>query len=173
MTDLSQFRQRAISSSITKSQWDVAKELRCAADQVFIGTIEDSQSLPIADGTFLFTEYAVMVTEAIAPAPGEGGRAGSRLTVLRPGGSIRVEETAITAFISDVPRLETGASYLFFENGVPATGATRSAHADGTFAVSNDSVRSLTSVQTLGGDLAKGTRKDLFLNAVRAVGPCK
>ena len=65
----------------------------------------------------------------------------------------------LTVWIADVP--------------VP-TGATRSAHVDGTFAASHDTVRSLASMQTFEGDLAKGTRKDLFLmNAVRAVGSCK
>ena len=79
----------------------------------------------------------------------------------------------ITALISDVPQLATGASYLFFENRVAATGAYRSAHPDGPFSVSNETVKSVASLSTFEGDLKRGTRKDLFLNAVRAVGPCK
>jgi len=40
---------------------------------------------------------------------------------------IRVGETTITAFISNVPPLASGASYLLFENGVPNNGDSRCA----------------------------------------------
>ncbi|HUF48988.1 MAG TPA: hypothetical protein VMM93_14315 [Vicinamibacterales bacterium] len=172
---MKRFRDRLVSSSVTKSERDIATELRCAADHVFIGTVEASRSLPIADGTFLFTEYTVMVTEDIVPGPGlvEGPPQGARVTVLRPGGSIQVGEHTVTAYISDVPTLVTGASYLFFEKRVGATGAYRSAHHLGTFSVSNETVKSLESLRVFEGDLARGTRKDLFVNAVRAVDPCK
>ena len=82
---------------------DIATELRCAADHVFVGTVEGARSLPIADGTFLFTQYTVMVTEGIVPGPIGGIRPGTRVTVLRPGGSMRVEEYTITAFQRRAP----------------------------------------------------------------------
>ena len=170
LTNLNRFRDRVASESRPMSE--IARELRCAADDVFIGTVEGSQSLPIADGTFLFTEYTVRITEDVANPTGPL-RPGRLITVLRPGGSTQVGEHTVTAYLSDVPKLIVGASYLFFEKRVAATGGYRSARHDGTFSVTDETVKSLGRLPALEGDLAKGARKDLFLNAVRAAGPCR
>jgi len=58
LTNLNHFRDRGVSDPVAMSE--IATELRCAADHVFVGTVEDARSLPIAVGTFLFTEYTVV-----------------------------------------------------------------------------------------------------------------
>jgi len=79
-----------------------------------------------------------------------------------------VDGHTVTAYVSDAYRLVTGESYLFFEKRVRETGAYRSTDHYGTFFVSNETVSSLASTPVIEGELAKGTRKDQFLNAVRA-----
>lgn len=168
------FRDRVVSSEPVPLS-DFARELRCAADSVFVGTVEGRRSLPTEDGTFIFTEYTVVVTETIDTGPNRELREGARVTILQPGGSIQIGEHTTTAFVSDVPELGIGAAYVFFATRIAATGAYRSAHHEGTVSLTDDTarVRSLPSFSTSEGDLARGIAKDLFLTEVRGIGPCK
>lgn len=151
---------------------DIAIELRCASDDVFIGQVESSETYPTADGSFLFTEYRVRVTED-ATNRGAAVRPGAVLTVVRPGGLMVVDGRTVSVKLNDSPALITGLSYLFFGKRIAATGAYRSAHVNGTLRVTDTSVVGLTSAPAFEGDIAEGTRRDLFLNTVRAGGSCR
>lgn len=113
----------------------VLEDLTCESDAVFVATVSSSVSNPIDDGTYLFTDYNVLVTEPIRFTKGNIGR-NSTVVITRSGGRIvlpngRTVETVDPSF----PLLQVNKRYLLFTKFVPSTKAYRSAIETGTFAV--------------------------------------
>lgn len=110
-------------------------KLACESDAVFVGVVTSAVSNPVQDGTYLFTDYNLSVTESIA-----GKRAvkdGSTVVLTRRGGRItlpthRVVETVSSQF----PLLTVKGEYLLFAKLVPATRGYQSI-ADGAFVITD------------------------------------
>lgn len=94
---------------------DVLRELTCTAGAVFTGRASSAASNPIADGTFLFTDYEVLIDRIVRMPDAEKFRQPSTFVVVtRPGGMVLVDGDAVSATVSDFPFLSMGRPYLFF-----------------------------------------------------------
>lgn len=116
------------------SMQTVVDELACGSDAVFVAAAIDSVSNPTADGTFLFTDSRVRVSEVLLSKVGTLP-SGAIVTVTRPGGEVRVPPTGrvVRHVPPAFPLLDQGQRYVFFTKYVQATRAYRSHELTGTF----------------------------------------
>jgi hypothetical protein len=85
----------------------------CASDAVVQGVVVGGESFPLEDGTFLFTDYHVRVSNSLRTRPGVEVQAGEIVIVSRRGGSILVEGELIFASSMAVPPLSRSPHVLF------------------------------------------------------------
>jgi hypothetical protein len=100
---------------------DAVRDLTCRAGAVFTGTVQSAVSFPISDGTFLFTDYTVIVQDVLRQGTAPYLRPGRGTVVTRLGGRVDVDGATRRAIIGDLPLLEEGRQYLFFAKYLPAT----------------------------------------------------
>jgi hypothetical protein len=112
-------------------------DLACKSTNVFIANVQSVDSHPILDGTFIFSDYEVRVTEAFRGASLPGLGVGGLATVTRPGGAIVIDGKPVRATISTFPSLTLGDTYLFFGTYVPAAEAVRTTDWQGQFRLLN------------------------------------
>ena len=123
----------------------VARELACGADAVFVATIQSADSFPISDGTFLFTDYSVVLEDVLRAGTASHLQPGIGTIVTRLGGKVVVEGKPRRALVSDLPMLTTGAKYLFFAKYLPQTRDFEVNKPVGAYVVSGKFVRALRS----------------------------
>lgn len=154
---------------------DILRELTCAADAVFTASAHSIASMPIDDGTFLFSDYEVVIDRTFrmpdidkSPRPG---------IVTRPGGMwlFRDDGAKVSAMASGFPFLGAGRPYLFFTKYLPVTRTFKTEEPRGVFDLGTWNLRgdlagqtanakSLVSISTTSGDLSETgiNRDDLF-----------
>jgi hypothetical protein len=101
-------------------------DLTCKADVVVIGKLKKKASQLNGEGTFTFTEYEINVEEVLKNHAADPIQANGNLTVVRSGGSIKLNGRIVTATDFAERPLEKGGRYLLFLRFVPETGAYRS-----------------------------------------------
>ena len=101
-------------------------DLTCKADAVVIGTLTKKASQLNGEGTFTFTEYDINVEEVLKNNAADPIQANGNVTVVRSGGSIKLNGHIVTATDFAEKPLEKGGKYLLFLRFVPETGAYRS-----------------------------------------------
>jgi hypothetical protein len=91
------------------------KQEACSiADAAFEGTVVIAASHPIDDGTFLFTDYTIQVTDPYRMPVNSGLSRSSTVIVGRPGGELTVEGQLIKARVNTDPPLIVGTTYIVF-----------------------------------------------------------
>ena len=145
------------------------KNLACKADAVVVGTVKDTSSQVIDEGTFIFTDYQIVVEEiikdnAFAPLP-----AAAEITVSRSGGSVRLNGHIVRTIDYSQQPLDKGSKYLMFLRYAPPTGDYQSFNDS----LSEDTFRlrgtKLTQVSSIPLPLGTGVETDAisFINQVR------
>jgi hypothetical protein len=102
-------------------EFETLENAKCETDAAVVGIIENAQSFPTEDGTFLFTDYVVRLNDVLR-AGGEQplSRDGS-IVLTRAGGTISIAGKRVSAYANDLPPLYVGATYLLFVRHLPAT----------------------------------------------------
>ncbi len=119
-------------------------EMACTVDTVFVGQVIGQTVMPTLDGTFLFTDYQVDVTDVIREP--KAGSTPARAVVTRPGGFVERDGVKVGVTVNTWPLLKVGATYLFFGQLVPQTRAYRTPNAV-LFEVAGGSMKSTTPVK--------------------------
>jgi hypothetical protein len=89
-------------------------DMACRADGVFIGQVLNAETFPIIDGTFLFTDYKVRITEVLKVPEGAPISSGRETVVSRLGGSLTIDNTVVKTEARWLPPLQVSSTYLFF-----------------------------------------------------------
>jgi hypothetical protein len=98
----------------------------CRADAVLLGTVNNKTSQLIEDGTFIFTEYDMTVDEVLKNNSASPINPGSKITVARAGGTVRLNGRTIRALDRSERPLEINGRFLLFLQYIPDTGAYKS-----------------------------------------------
>jgi hypothetical protein len=146
---------------------DFLHQQKCSTDSTFLGTVSAAQSFPTEDGTFLFTEYQVQVTEPIRIPPAASDL--NVITMIRSGGQMLVEGVSVAATVASTPHLEVGRTYLFFASYNPNLDVFETHGARSTLLVTDTLLQSLRSLTLGDADLKKGAAKVKTLDILRAV----
>jgi hypothetical protein len=103
----------------TQTARQMFEGMACRADAVFAGTVTSSEVLPVSDGTALFSNYHVAVTQVFRTATSSRVFSGDELVVTRPGGVTMVEGEKVGTRVGGFPPLSVGGHYLFFVKYLP------------------------------------------------------
>lgn len=107
------------------------------ADLIIKGIPLERRSLPTADRSFLYSQYAVRVTQVLSPNASVSP--GSIILVARPGGTLYVDGVFVRSIDPDLQLFKLDRPYYFILRQVPGTNAFR-AFGSGTFEVVNGHV---------------------------------
>lgn len=117
----------------------------CNADAVVVGTLAEESAFLNEDETFVFTEYRLDAAEVIRNNAAAPIKPGDSLTIVRDGGTVRLDGRAVRALTADFEPFKTGGRYVLFLRHVPATGAYL-AYLYGSFELGGAEVRALGKV---------------------------
>jgi len=138
-------------------------ELTEKADAVVIVTFVNKSSQITTNGTNIFTDYELLIEEAI-----KDGRAGTlkpetTITVTSPGGKVLLFGKIARISLSAFKPLEPGRRYLLFLSYLPSTGAYQTVDANSSFDITD------TRVENLNEGISRGFERDLapFITSVR------
>jgi hypothetical protein len=113
-----------IGDSPLPRNFDLDKYLRdgvCTSDAVVIGTINKKSSQLVEDETFTFTEYDLTVEEVLKNSSVAPISVGNNLTVVRPGGTVKLNGRVMRAVDSSEKPLEVNGRVLLFLQYLPQT----------------------------------------------------
>jgi hypothetical protein len=142
------------------------QKISCDADAVVVGTVNGGVSQLTAEEDFIFTDYEFVVGEVVKGNAKALINIGDRVTISRPGGELVLNGRQVRAIDQFFKPFEIGGEYVLFLKFIPTTGAYK-AYRRGSFALTNNKVRNLTTEQL--PDKA-GSRGDAtgFLTEIRA-----
>ena len=150
---------------------DFLHNLTCQADAVVIGTVKSKASQIIEEGTFVFTDYELTVTDVLKNNPAAPIVPTNIITYTSPGGAVESNGHVIRAVNRSRDPLQIGENYLLYLKFIPETGAYKgfSSSRDGdTFQIKNGAV-----IQASDRLLPLGTKRstvaDGFMAEVYAV----
>jgi len=96
--------------------------LAYAADAIVIGAIKEKITSQLTeDEGFLFSEYSVVVEDVIKDNPNASIELNSAISVVRPGGKVRLNGKVISAVVSNFDPFFDGDRYLLFLKYIPET----------------------------------------------------
>jgi len=96
--------------------------LAYAADAVVIGAIKEKITSQLTEGEdFLFSEYEVVVEDVIKNNPNASIELNSAISVVRPGGKVRLNGKVISAVVYSFSPFFEGDRYLLFLKYIPQT----------------------------------------------------
>lgn len=99
------------------------RQLFCSSDAVFAGIVKTSESFPTETGTFLFTEYSVLLTDVFRSPLIQGLKPDQAVVFVRLGGSIYIERLTVRATTNYYPPLQIGSRCLIFAREITQTGS--------------------------------------------------
>jgi hypothetical protein len=144
----------------------ISKELLVGvanADLIIKGIPLQRRSLPIADRSFLYSQYAVRVTQVLSPNAVVS--AGEIILVARPGGTLWVNNAFVRAIDPGLQLFKLNSPYYFILRQVPGTNAYR-ALGSGTFALEDGQVRQASEK---GAEAAPKSERDFHTEIERAI----
>jgi hypothetical protein len=110
------------------------------ADAVIIGSILGKSYSQLTEGDdFIFSEYIIAVEEVIKNNRQDPIEPNSRVSIVRPGGRVKVNNRDVSAVAGSFLPFELNSRYLFFLKSVPETGDYR-AFGSGTFLLRDNRV---------------------------------
>ena len=108
------------------AETDVLRGIFCATKLVVAADVSSTEALPTDDGQFTFSEIQAHVTEVLRSAPPTKVVAGQVITLVRPGGDVKIDGKRVGGVTYwKYPLLTVGTTYLLFLDRVPETGAFR------------------------------------------------
>jgi hypothetical protein len=142
--------------------------VKCPSDGSFLGTVLSAVSNPIADGTFLFTDYEVRLDEVFRMPPAPVRRVGATVVVTRPGGRLTVDGTTVQAVVSDMPLLALNKQYVFSAHQIAETLSFQTVHQE-LFEVDGERAHSIRPLPSADGDLSTPFSSRRLLELFRQV----
>jgi hypothetical protein len=137
------------------SELEVLARVACDSAALFAGVVRSAVTNPTENGTWLFTDYEVLVEEVLRARPSIGVREGDTVVLSRVGGVLTVDGEEISATSSGYPLLQLRHRYLFAADYLSDAGSFRTStmRRDYTFEIVD---RQLTSLSPLisGPDLS-------------------
>jgi hypothetical protein len=97
-------------------------ELTCRADAVVIGKVQAKSSQLIEEGTFVFTDYEILV-EAVLKSPLSQINQNGSITVTRVGGTVGLNGHIVRAIDHRQEPLAVGGEYLLYLRSISTTGS--------------------------------------------------
>jgi hypothetical protein len=119
------------------------RALKCSSDAVVSGRVDFSVSNPTANGTYIFTDHEILVTEVFKRPAGSVVKQADRTVITRPGGEVVVEGKVAGVAPAAFPALEMAREYLFFARFVQATGTFQTVVPEGVLELLGDQAHRL------------------------------
>lgn len=149
------FSQPSGTPTLIKAR-DMFQGRACTSNAVVMGVVTGAESFPTEDGSLLFTDYVITVTDVLrASQKNVRISNGQTITVTRIGGSMDVEGVLVRANVAGYEPLTVQESYLFFLQDVPGGDTFHAATPDSVWGISEARVRSRVGTQALDADLIK------------------
>jgi hypothetical protein len=120
------------------------QRLVCDADAVITATVTSKSSQLTTDGTFVFTDYEMTVTDVPKNNVAAGIQDGSKVTITRPGGTILLNARRVQVTDSSFETFKVNRHYLLFLKYIPLTGAYMALNSKAAFEIQNEKVVKLT-----------------------------
>ncbi|HEV2881216.1 MAG TPA: hypothetical protein VGX24_08085 [Pyrinomonadaceae bacterium] len=99
--------------------------LTCEVDVVVSGVVKEKASQLLDEGTFIFTDYQLVVEDVLKNAAGNSLGRGDEITIVRPGGTVNLKGHLVRAVDNRQEPLKVGEKYLVYLELIPETGAYR------------------------------------------------
>lgn len=144
------------------------ENLTSNADAIVVVTVKSKVSQLTESENFIFTDYEVTVTEVLKDNSDAPLVAGNGITIVRPGGAVRVEGRVVRAIDRSAKPLQVGKQYLFFLCYIPATGAYQAAPGASSFNIVNNKLVSLTD-DALDANFQNGKDAAPFINEIQSI----
>jgi hypothetical protein len=112
---------------------DYVTGLTCSNDAAVVGQVMWSTSLPTSDGQFLFTTYQLQALDRVWQAKAGEFVVPAIVTLVRPGGEMKVNGSTVKATHGSYPPLARGDRYLLLLDYLNETGAFASTNGSATF----------------------------------------
>lgn len=123
---------------------EVIKALVCGADAVVVATATNKRSQLTLDGTFVFTDYEMVVDEVIRSKTTLNLQTASNITVTWPGGAILLNNRRIRVTDNSFGILKVGKQYVVFLSYLTASDDYTPLNSRATFEFHADSLKKLT-----------------------------
>jgi hypothetical protein len=135
----------------------------CNPEVIVVGELKSESPQLTEDESFLFTEYQMVVEEVLKNNPLSPARPGASLTVIREGGTGKVNGKTVRAVREGFRPFRVGQRYVLFLRYIPETGAY-SAYPYGSFKLAAGKVLPH-------GEMPRGVTADEsgFLEEVRTI----
>jgi hypothetical protein len=124
----------------------VITTMACAADAVFAGKVVGAVVLPTEDGTLLFTDHSVLVSELLRARVQRPIGLSETLVITRKGGTLTVEGVPVSYKLTSYPPLQVNRDYLFFVKHLRGTDTFDAEESRGVFALVGDTARALGTI---------------------------
>lgn len=150
---------------------DFFLNLTCQADAVIIGTVKSKTSQIIEEGTFVFTDYELIVTDVLKNNVAAPIELNGSITYTSPGGAVELNGHVIRAVQRGRRPLQVGEDYLLYLKFIPETGAFKgfsNSRDSDTFQI-KDGVITQVSDRPLPLGTKRTTAADAFMAEARAV----
>lgn len=120
------------------------QQLTCKADAVVSGVVKSKTSQLTEDENFIFSDYDVLVEGVLKNNPAAPIQPNTRLSVTRPGGTVRLNGLNVSARDEVYRRLDVGSRYLLFLQYVPVAGTYSASDSGGGFELKGNKISKLT-----------------------------
>lgn len=113
----------------TPPSFDLDRYLRgltCKADAVVVATLRSKSSHLIEEGTFVFTDYELAVSQVLKNNAAAPLQPGALVTFTSPGGAVLLRGHIVRALDSRNEPLEAGYDYLLYLQFIPETQSYKS-----------------------------------------------
>ncbi len=104
---------------------EILARVTCESDAVVTGTVKERSSQLMEAGTFLFSDYEIVVGETLKNSSPAALAPASTVTVTRAGGAVLLNGRFVRAIDWEMAPLEVGERYLLYLKYLPGTAAYR------------------------------------------------
>jgi hypothetical protein len=127
---------------------DYLQSLACKTDAVIIGTVKSKASQLTEQGTYIFTDYEITVTDVLKNNASSPIQTNADITVVRAGGAVKLKDNGrLLRVDSETERpLKVGDRYILFLKFIPDTGAYSAVGHTGenSFEIDGDKVKQVS-----------------------------
>ncbi|HEX8000511.1 MAG TPA: hypothetical protein VF528_19165 [Pyrinomonadaceae bacterium] len=162
-----------VGNVITPRSFNLTEFLRnmsCEADAVVIGKVQGKVSQIIEEGTFIFTDYELTVSEILKDDDAAPIEVNANITYTSPGGAIELNGRTIRAVDQRREPLQIGERYLLYLKRIPEMSTYKgfSNSRDGDSFQIKDGIITQASNRLLPLGTKRTTTADYFMAEVRA-----
>jgi hypothetical protein len=120
------------------------QETTCKADVAVLVLVKSKASQLTVDGTFIFTDYEVVIEDVLKNNSNAAVQPKQEITVTRSGGVVNLNGKILAVKDKSFKPLEAGKTYLLFLSYLPSTGAYKPLNSESSFDIGNRQLLPLT-----------------------------